>query len=57
MPRAKRYYMEGLVWHITHRCHQKNHLLKFAKDRRRWIHWLFEARKRYDLCALSSHRL
>jgi len=28
-------------------------LLKFEKDRRRWIHWVFEARKRYGLCVLN----
>jgi putative transposase len=27
--------------------------LKFAKDRKRWLHWLFEARKRFGLCVLN----
>jgi len=27
--------------------------LKFAKDRKRWLHWLFEARKRCGLCVLN----
>jgi putative transposase len=27
--------------------------LKFDKDRRRWRHWLFEAKKRYGLCVLN----
>jgi putative transposase len=53
MPRAHRYYVPGHVWHITHRCHQKEFFLKFAKDRKRWIEWLFEARKRYGLCVLN----
>jgi len=44
MPRANRYFLPGHVWHITHRCHKKEFLLKFAKDRKRWLHWLFEAR-------------
>lgn len=47
MPRANRYFLPGHVWHITHRCHQKDFLLKFAKDRKRWRYWLFEAKKRY----------
>jgi len=34
MPRAHRYYLPGHVWHITHRCHQKEFFLKFAKDRK-----------------------
>jgi REP element-mobilizing transposase RayT len=41
------------VWHITHRCHKKEFLLKFAKDRRRWLHWLLEAKKRYELSILN----
>ena len=45
MSRAHRYYLPGHVWHITHRCPQQEFFLKFAKDRRRWIEWLFEAKK------------
>ena len=53
MPRANRHFHAGQVWHITHRCHKKQLLLHFAKDRRRWLYWLFEARKRYGLCILN----
>jgi putative transposase len=53
MPRAHRYYVPGHVWHITHRCHQKDFFLKFAKDRNRWRHWLFEAKKRFGLVILN----
>jgi len=53
MPRANRYFLPGHVWHITHRCHKKEFLLKFAKDRNRWRHLLFEARKRFGLCVLN----
>jgi putative transposase len=53
MPRASRHYIPGYVWHITHRCHKKEFLLKFARDRRRWLQWLFEARKRYGLSVLN----
>lgn len=52
MPRANRHYIPGYIWHITHRCHKKEFLLKFAKDRRRYLKWLFEARKRYGLSVL-----
>jgi putative transposase len=34
MPRANRHFLPGHVWHLTHRCHQKAFLLKFARDRR-----------------------
>ncbi len=53
MPRANRISCNDYVWHITHRCHKKSFLLKFAKDRRRWRHWLFEARRRYGLSVLN----
>ena len=53
MARAKRHYIPGQIWHITHRCHKREFLLKFAKDRRRWLQWLFESRKRYGLVILN----
>ena len=53
MPRANRISCNDYVWHITHRCHKKSFLLKFAKDRQRWRHWLFEARRRYGLSVLN----
>lgn len=53
MPRANRYFLPGHVWHITHRCHKKDFLLKFGKDRDRWRFWLFESRKRFGLCVLD----
>ncbi len=53
MPRANRHYIPGYVWHITHRCHKKEFLLKFARDRQRWLKWLFEAKKRFGLRVLN----
>ena len=37
----------------TSRCHKGDYLLKFAKDRYRWLQWLLEARKRYGLLVLN----
>ena len=53
MARAKRHYIPGHIWHITHRCHKREFLLKFSKDRRRWLHWLFEAKRGYGLTILN----
>ena len=53
MPRANRYFLPGHVWHITHRCHKKEFLLKFSKDRKRWRYWLLEAKMRYGLSILN----
>ena len=53
MPRAKRYYIPGCVWHIRHRCHKKEFLLKFGRDRKRWLELLYKAKQRYGLVVLN----
>jgi len=53
LARANRHYLPGYVWHITHRCHKREFLLKFARDQRRWLQWLFEARKRLGTSILN----
>jgi len=53
MARANRHHLPGDVWHITHRCHKKEFLLKFENDKKRWISWPFEAKKRFGLCVLA----
>ncbi len=53
MPRANRHHIPGYIWHITQRCHKREFLLKFAKDKQRWLHWLFEVKKRYGLSILN----
>ncbi len=53
MPRANRHSMPNHILHITHRCHKEGFLLKFSRDRRRWMYWLYEARKRFGLCVLN----
>ncbi len=56
MPRANRYFLAGYVWHITHRCHKREFLLKFAVTRQRYLHWLYQARKRFAVeihCCLT----
>ncbi len=53
MARAHRHFVPGQIYHITHRCHKREFLLKYAKDRHRWLQWLFEAKKRYGLVILN----
>jgi putative transposase len=53
MPRANRFHVPNAVWHITHRCHDRQFLLRFECDRLRWKNWLFEACKRYGLVVLN----
>jgi len=53
LPRANRHFHAGVVWHITHRCHKQQFLLKFKRDREQWLRWLHQARKRFRLCVLD----
>ena len=53
MARASRHYIPGQIWHVTHRCHKRDFLLNLVKDRRRYIQWLFEAKRRYGLTVLN----
>jgi len=53
MPRANRHHIPGQIWHITHPCHQRQFLLRFARDRKCWLQWLFEAKKRFGLSVLN----
>jgi len=40
MPRANRYFLPGYVRHIL-TAPSKNFPMKFARDRRRYFHWVF----------------
>ena len=53
MPRATRVFLPGYIWHITQRYHKREFLLKFARDKKRFIYWLFEAKKRFRLSILN----
>jgi putative transposase len=55
MPRAKRHFIPGghYIWHITHRCHKKEFLLKFKKDKRAWLKWLYRAKKTFRIRILD----
>src|SRR5262245_48475982 len=53
MARAHRIHVPSQVWHLTHRCHRRQFLLKFARDRRLWRAWLYESRRRFGLCVLD----
>lgn len=53
MARANRHFIPGQIWHITHRCHKREFLLKFGKDRKEWTEWLHEAKLRYGLIVFN----
>ncbi|MFH1982459.1 MAG: transposase [Pseudomonadota bacterium] len=53
MARASRHFIPGYIWHLTHRCHKREYLLKFGRDQSRWMELLFEAKKRFGLSILN----
>ena len=53
MPRANRYVVPGMVYHVTHRCHDRSFLLRFACDRDEYRERLRRAVKLYDLSVLG----
>ena len=53
MPRGNRWRLADHLWHLTERCHRRQFLLKFARDRRTWMKWLYAARQRFSLCVLN----
>ena len=53
MPRANRSFIPGHIWHVTHRAHKQEFLLRFRKDKRCWTRWAIEAKRRYGLAILN----
>ena len=52
--------LPGYVYHITHRCVDKEFLLRFAKDRQIYFRWLREGMQRYKVtlyayCITCNH--
>jgi putative transposase len=60
MPRANRFLQPGLVCHLTHRCHNRSFLLKFARDRSEYCRHLRLVSKQFGVsllnyCVTSNH--
>ena len=60
MPRANRYFLPGKLYHLTHRCHDRQFLFKFAKDRNRYRQIMWEsldhfAVEVFSYCLTSNH--
>src|SRR5262245_5155500 len=53
MPRANRYVVPGNIYHLTHRCHDRKFLLKFARDRDGYRRRLREAVQEQNLPLLT----
>ena len=60
MPRASTYLLEGFTYHLTHRCHDRQFLLRFAQDRDVYREWLRTGVRRhgvsvYGYCITHNH--
>ena len=60
MPRANRFQQPGMICHLTHRCHDGQFLLKFARDRSEHRERLRQAAKEFSVsilnyCSTSNH--
>lgn len=53
MPRANRYILPGHVYHLTHRCHNRQFLLRFAAHRNAYREKLRQAVCKFDLSLLD----
>jgi len=56
MPRANRYLLPGGLYHVTHRCHDRRFLLRFARDRDAYRRRLGE-RLRGSRCSLLHYTI
>lgn len=60
MPRRARNFVDGGIYHITHRCHNREFLFKFVKYRNIYIEQLYETSSRFavdilDYVVTSNH--
>lgn len=60
MPKAVRYFVRGHCYHLTHRCHDRKYLLRFAKDRHAYREILRQCSREYGVpvlgyCLTSNH--
>lgn len=60
MPRANRYIQTGCLYHLTHRCHDRQFLFRFALVRNEYRNRLREALKTFNIstlayCVTSNH--
>ena len=60
MPRASDYLLPGYTYHLTQRCHNREFLLRFGRDRNAYRRWLHEGVKRhqvpvYGFCITHNH--
>jgi putative transposase len=53
MGRAHRLKVQGGIFHVTHRCHNREFLLKFARDQDAYRAKMREELKRFEISLLD----
>lgn len=53
MPRRRRQWMNGACYHVTHRCHERQFLFRYAKYRDMYRKYLFHATQRFNVSVLA----
>ena len=53
MPRGNRFQQPGMICHLTHRCHNRSFLFRFARDREEYRERLRQASQKYKVSLLN----
>jgi putative transposase len=53
VPRANRYFVPGKIYHLTHRCHDRELLFRFARDRDAYRQALWRSVRQAQVCVLA----
>ena len=53
MPRRPRGWIDNACYHVTHRCHKREFLLKFAKHRDIYMRELWQMKQRFKIDVLD----
>jgi len=53
MPRANRFQQPGMIFHLTHRCHNRSFLFGFARVRSEYRERLRQASKEFAVSLLN----
>ena len=53
MPHANRYVVPGAIYHVTHRCHDRAFLFRFARDRDTYRAMMRDRLERNPVAALG----
>ncbi len=53
MPRRRRGLLDRTCYHVTHRCHKREFIFRFAQDRQSYVEILRETLRRFKVDLLN----